>query len=904
MDEDPILKALERSTIAQTLKAARASLAEPSRPFTPLDRSLFQQGDASPSRPSSSYSVNQLSFVRDTYGNRPESARSSRSSRSRAFETISEEGLDEGAYSREGGADVLRISGGEDGGASSGSEELTPVTSTGAPSPPSKTPIRPPRPPGGGYPPSAAAADNARRSGGYSVGGGPEIMEMSPSKRPSSRDRPRSGSRKIYDCSPPAGTGNDVSKEGKDTKSKTSHSPSSRKTSQAWDVDCENLVATLQSLAETEENKKKDRSEDKDSKSPAAPGFLAVSNHLWTLVSDLKSGTSGSSKPERTAGKLLRSVLGLMDMKDTLCLFKLSRCALALLQLKDAIHGVHEAGVQAAYLNVAKVLFKCSKSEGHDSDFLKEGLVEPLLEVLQATSAECTSSDLRVYVVGVLKNISNNEANQQFLIERGAIATLFSLLGIEQLTGSSKEAQLLIQITATLRNLATDHEAEDSQAERAYSHFIQEERLSALTRIIALFPSQLELQTNVSRILAKLTLHGEACEALCTNNSHLKQLARTLSSSADSAPLALRLGFVLGNVTARSDKVRIIFGFDCEGTTLVPQLLRSYWQKDRQLARVELETGKAAGGQEVEEVLVKLVRLLANIAISPSIGSILASSSAVVDPLLDMLGAKRISDSEELVLNVVSAVTNLLFYDVPSNLLIQEENKQLLCRLFRPLLLESYNEEALMETARALGNLSRHEDARRSMTDLRVDEILVILLSHHDRDLVFYVCGALVNLATDPDCIVRLTSVCPVAEKLAKLLVDAPDSDPALQLVAVKVLTNISLHPTVRWSDEDRQGLHDAVKTMVSSVEQYNGEGDEEVDEEDEAERQQMLGLARQLMSTLAAAGGSQAGVCRPVGQDSEQMQEAPVFLCQVEGCGRRFDTQDKLKQHIERRHN
>jgi len=31
--------------------------------------------------------------------------------------------------------------------------------------------------------------------------------------------------------------------------------------------------------------------------------------------------------------------------------------------------------------------------------------------------------------------------------------------------------------------------------------------------------------------------------------------------------LALRLGFVLGNLTARSDRLRIVFSFDCEGTT-------------------------------------------------------------------------------------------------------------------------------------------------------------------------------------------------------------------------------------------------------------------------------------------------------------------------------------------------
>lgn len=33
--------------------------------------------------------------------------------------------------------------------------------------------------------------------------------------------------------------------------------------------------------------------------------------------------------------------------------------------------------------------------------------------------------------------------------------------------------------------------------------------------------------------------------------------------------------------------------------------------------------------------------------------------------------------------------------------------------------------EALVETARALGNLSRHADARRCIANLRLDEILV-----------------------------------------------------------------------------------------------------------------------------------------------------------------------------------
>ncbi|CAE7762566.1 Armc2, partial [Symbiodinium microadriaticum] len=310
----------------------------------------------------------------------------------------------------------------------------------------------------------------------------------------------------------------------------------------------------------------------------------------------------------------------------------------------------------------------------------------------------------------------------------------------------------------------------------------------------------------------------------------------------DSSALTLRLSFVLGNLTERSDRLRVVFAFDCEGTALVPQLLSKYWQKDRQLARGEVETEKGkASAQDVEEVLVKLVRLLANIAISPDAGATLAASSAVVDPLLDMLGAKKISDSEELVLNVVAAVTNLLFYDVPSNMLFQEESKQLLCRLFRPLLLESYNVEALVETARALGNLSRHADARKCMVSLRLDEILAILLDHDDRDLVFYSCGALVNLAADPECTPRLTGSTPAVEKLGKLLGDAPTDDPLLQLVAVKVLTNLSLDSQATWSATDIEAVRSALLQTIAESKELASI----------SERQQLIELAQQLVSRL-----------------------------------------------------
>ena len=58
---DPMMSALQRSLIAETIQGARASLHEPSRPFTPgdLPRHLFH-GDDYSNRPGSSYKMNSV----------------------------------------------------------------------------------------------------------------------------------------------------------------------------------------------------------------------------------------------------------------------------------------------------------------------------------------------------------------------------------------------------------------------------------------------------------------------------------------------------------------------------------------------------------------------------------------------------------------------------------------------------------------------------------------------------------------------------------------------------------------------------------------------------------------------------------------------------------------------------
>ena len=193
---------------------------------------------------------------------------------------------------------------------------------------------------------------------------------------------------------------------------------------------------------------------------------------------------------------------------------------------------------------------------------------------------------------------------------------------------------------------------------------------------------------------------------------------------------------------------------------------------------------------------ISQVRLVANVSVEPEVGPLCASNSAIVDPLLDILGSRKIVSSsldEELVLNALAAITNLLFYDTTSNLLLQPETKRLICRTARPLLLENRNLEACMEMCRGLGNLTRHKDVRKCVQELGLDEVIVAHLEVQEHeDLLYYLCGVLVNLAADPDCATRMVKECGGVVGLLLKQLEGVEAG-GFALVLLKVLINLAV---------------------------------------------------------------------------------------------------------------
>merc|ERR1712096_521622 len=138
------------------------------------------------------------------------------------------------------------------------------------------------------------------------------------------------------------------------------------------------------------------------------PTLEPLVRRMRGLVVDVL-GPRAKASHQLQAPRLLHAVLALMDAVkgDAALLLCLARGALDLLALPGIVPlDVGGHGVQSSYLDILKALFKLSKNSGNDAIFREEGLLEVLLELLEQRD-RCNSEDLRVYAVGVLKNVSN-----------------------------------------------------------------------------------------------------------------------------------------------------------------------------------------------------------------------------------------------------------------------------------------------------------------------------------------------------------------------------------------------------------------------------------------------------------------------------------------------------------------
>eukprot|EP01060_Flectonema_neradi_P008317 TRINITY_DN1593_c6_g1_i1.p1 TRINITY_DN1593_c6_g1~~TRINITY_DN1593_c6_g1_i1.p1 ORF type:complete len:705 (+),score=95.54 TRINITY_DN1593_c6_g1_i1:137-2251(+) len=412
-------------------------------------------------------------------------------------------------------------------------------------------------------------------------------------------------------------------------------------------------------------------------------------------------------------------------------------------------------------LQTMSQLYNCSKSESNDCLFRQEQIIEPILSVLE------TSKEIEVVTLaaGVIKNISINTDNQTSLATLGAIRILTATcksqiaLAVKKDSMLRSHIDLLIQATASLRNLSTTQ-----------SHGQLFTKLGTISVLHPVVCSQLneyeEVVLNTCRIMSKLS-HLDECKLILNRDpSNLSSLVKICVQYKNSQPICVRVLYTLGNLLQNTEANRGFIG-SAENAALlksIEDLFVYYCEVDERIvpegdgaceveenskkpAALTESTDSAIALRESDERLVKIVRILANLAISHDVGPLLAANAAVVEGIISLVTRKTVDQSEELVLNTVCCITNLSFYDgIETNLILDNQIK--IGDAIAMLLMHDHV-DAVVEVARTFGNFSRSEEMRVWMMQCRVDEACAILVDHSDRRIVLAVCGVLLNYSAD-----------------------------------------------------------------------------------------------------------------------------------------------------------
>ncbi|CEG42838.1 Neural adherens junction protein Plakophilin and related Armadillo repeat proteins [Plasmopara halstedii] len=527
----------------------------------------------------------------------------------------------------------------------------------------------------------------------------------------------------------------------------------------------------------------------------------------------------------------------------------------------------------ARILKLSKMLFGFSRDSKNDNCFCNVRYVEAILSAISNTSnnhadeKNSTNTNdviisstkhqkfplkLLIYMTGTIKNISDAQDKMVHLLATNrAIATLSeTLLWRTDEEAEKKEvAQLLVQITGILRNLSVV---------RTYQkQFLESHIPLRLCRIIPVYIPHPELMVNISRILGKLTLHELPRAQINQDlmnvqnimtlidphyNTWIKLANEHCTFTRFQELLFVRVFFILGNLCAGNDQNRSLIGTKNGITNILIVLqtyARHYLNDENTMKSTQPEDCRCDGqAKQAMEVLVKLVRVLANLAINVNVATELNGQDSI-EILLDILKVSHQAGHEELMLNTVSCITNVSYYttrqssetsstDCSFKYNFIESNRITIVQLLSQILL-SRNVEAVVEAARAFGNLSRFQDVLPYMDQHKVLECLVVLLDHSSREVVCTVCGVLMNAALDISTREKLLAIRPLIDNdcvdIRSLLVEIIESanlhDIDMTLIASKVLYNLLLSRNHEPSCNNNAGnfASDARQTIQNILE-------------------------------------------------------------------------------------
>ncbi|XP_025067188.1 armadillo repeat-containing protein 2 isoform X2 [Alligator sinensis] len=431
---------------------------------------------------------------------------------------------------------------------------------------------------------------------------------------------------------------------------------------------------------------------------------------------------------------LLKTLYKLVDIgSDPLCL-KLAKIILAM-----KVSGKN-------MLSVCKLAFKICRNEKNDFLIQNDKLLDYLLEVLRIEDLQANNEAL-LYCMGAIKFISGNAALLNEMANKGAVEILLQLVKQinnirENDTHFSSLGHLLVQLTATLRNLA------DLRQSRC--QLLCSDAISELCEVLEQRISDKDVCTNIARIFSKLSSYNDCCAALADCSRCYILFLALLNKHQKKQDLVVRIVFILGNLTAKNNQAREQFFKEKGSVSILTSLFQIYSEFDLNEKKRKHEAGEEKKTQkhplEAEDVLIKLIRVLANLSVHPSIGAALAANHYIVSLLIMVLEYKSIDDCEELVINATATLNSLSYYQVRNSAV--QDKKLHIAELLLKLLMSS-NMDGILEAVRVFGNLSQYHEICDFIVKRKIYKFMIALLDAKHQDVCFSACGVLLNLTVD-----------------------------------------------------------------------------------------------------------------------------------------------------------
>ncbi|XP_069707785.1 armadillo repeat-containing protein 2 isoform X2 [Phaenicophaeus curvirostris] len=416
-------------------------------------------------------------------------------------------------------------------------------------------------------------------------------------------------------------------------------------------------------------------------------------------------------------------------------------------------------------------------------------LLECLLEVLRTEDLHKNNEAL-LYCMGAIKFLSGNAVLLNEMVSKGGIEKLLQLMKQinsikENDTYFSNSGCLLVQLTATLRNLA--------DLPLARSQLICSGAVSELSVALEQRMNDKDVCTCIVRIFSKLSSYNDFCAALAHCSRCYILFLALLNKHQKQQDLVIRIIFILGNLTAKNNQAREQFFKEKGSVNTLISLFQTYHELDLNTQKCHHEKGEkgknhAKRPSEAEDVLIKLIRVLANLSIHPSVGAALAAVHRVVDLLVTVLEYKSVDDCDELVINTATTINNLSYYKVKDSA-VQDKKLHIAEMLLK--LLMSNNMDGIVEAVRVFGNLSQDHEICDFIIEKKIYKFVITLLDAKNQDVCFSACGVLLNLTVDKNKRAFLMEEGGIG-KLVDCLQDFGPADWQLACLICKTLWNYS----------------------------------------------------------------------------------------------------------------